>query len=266
MKRALSLVALLALSGCYRRAIIETRYVPAPQPPVVYVGGAPAQSAAPTQGSAGGMASGAGYAGGPAGASMCAAPNFAIDDCRMRCSVDLIHGTSDCQGPVAVIAQAGPRARLSVDMSAARALVMEVEICDPAGWVFHMSDSPTGNGWGGDAATTSNDAEFHLNAASPNVGMAVYASDLAQGRYQGAMQSHVFDGTHGCVTRRILVADQQLATDDGLSMCDPALLRINPPSDAEGTPDAMWWVSIGGTFQSSGREGAGMQRMTFCLQ
>jgi hypothetical protein len=153
-----------------------------------------------------------------------------------------------------------------VNMSTARSLVMEVEVCDPAGWIFHMSDSPSGNGWGGDGGTTSNDAEFQLNAASPNVGMAVYASDLAHGQYQGAMQSHLFSGANGCVTRRILVADQQLATDDGLAMCDPALLRINPPSDAEGTPDAMWWIGIGSTFSDPSRSGAGMQRMTFCVR
>ena len=269
MKRACSLVALLALSGCYRRAIIETTLVSEPQPPVVYVSADPA----PRGDSPGSQGTSAGGSGGfgvapqqSAPRGTCSAPNFAVDDCRQRCQIDLIRGTSDCTGAVTVLQHESARARLSINMSGARSLVMDVEICDPQGWVFHMSDSQTGNGYGGDSATSSNDAEFHLNAASPDVSMSVFASDLAQGRYGGAMQRHVFSGANGCVTRRILVADQQLATDDGLAMCDAALLRIDPPSDAEGTPDAMWWVSIGGTYNGSGREGAGMQRMAFCVR
>ncbi len=35
-------------------------------------------------------------------------------------------------------------------------------ICNPSGWVLHLSDSPTGNGYGGDAATTDHDAEGYI--------------------------------------------------------------------------------------------------------
>ena len=50
----------------------------------------------------------------------------------------------------------------------------------------------------------------------------------------------------GCTTRTISLTDQLVyfaETEAGL--CGPAMLRINPPTDEEGTPDALWHLALG---------------------
>ncbi len=262
-----SLVA-LTLAGCAHRA--EVLEVTAPS-------GATTDRVVVEESSAGGTRPGIVVveqgppppgATGPATASCPAPASFALNDCSYSCEVDVVRGTSTCTGPITVMSQSGPTATLRADLHGQSALLASVEACEPDGWMFHVSDSPSGDGWGGDAGDASNDAELHVNgSASQRASTSVYVSDDAPpGQPRLFATDPATFPTGACMARTFYVADQQVAIDDGFAVCSPALLRIDPPSDREGTPDALFWIGIDRTVGNGARSGSGIVRVALCLR
>ena len=61
-----------------------------------------------------------------------------------------------------------------------RRMDIYAKVCKPTGYALHVSDSPTANGWGGDASTTDHDAEAHSFGSS----LQFYStSDFANGAF-----------------------------------------------------------------------------------
>jgi hypothetical protein len=46
----------------------------------------------------------------------------------------------------------------------------------------------------------------------------------------------------------------------------PHLLRIDPPTDAEGTPDALWHLGLNRSYANSTRTGTGTTVTTLCFR
>lgn len=98
----------------------------------------------------------------------------------VSCSIDLVRNTHTCAGIPAISFPVAPSAGKAVARitlsckSSARIRTYYNSV--PTGWVVNIGDSATNNGWGGDAATQSNDAEAQIF----NQDLTVYASDYGQ--------------------------------------------------------------------------------------
>ena len=129
-----------------------------------------------------------------------------------------------------------------------------------------IRDSRTGNGWGGDTGSSSNDAELHLNGGAQGAATYVYSSDERPAGHEPLLATDASTYADSrCAVRTFYVADGQVAIDDGFSVCSPALLRIDPPADREGAPDAAFWIGIHRTVDDPSRTGSGVRRVTFCV-
>lgn len=120
----------------------------------------------------------------------------------------------------------------TIDLADADGLVMQVEICDPNGTSFELGDART-------LASSTKDARIVVEGTT----MAVHA---ASGSGVDTSRVNGWVAETGCTTRTISLTDQLVyfaETEAGL--CGPAMLRINPPTDEEGTPDALWHLALG---------------------
>jgi hypothetical protein len=188
-------------------------------------------------------------------------------DALGECTFD--DGVLDCTGEVgqtAVYATGNDMAVLRLDMAGATELRLAARICDPAGYVLHLGDSKTNDGGGGDAMTTSNDAELLIQ----DTRLDVFANDLgAQNGFHPSLLNQVgYVAAEGCTTRALSISDQ--VVDD---LHDPAvyfessfLPRISPGGDLEGTPDAIWWLGLNHVVRPEvARAGTGLDKVRFCF-
>jgi hypothetical protein len=204
-------------------------------------------------------------------AASCVAPPPEVTDCRVRCTVDFDRHRTDCRGAITLDPsthgdRATEQALFRVDMTGYRELDVEIAACDPRGWVLHVGDSRSNDGWGGDAADVSNDAELQVNGAPGSLSSQLYASDEGSGRLVRPADRRQLTLGERCERHRYGFADQRVSYDDGTAVCDPALLRIEPPSDREGTPDAIWWVGVNRTVRGGDRVGSGVRQAVLCLR
>jgi hypothetical protein len=204
-------------------------------------------------------------------AAACAAPAPEVTDCRVRCTVDFDRHRTDCRGPITLDHTAhdyrtSRQALFRVDMRGYDELAVEIEACEPSGWVLHVGDSRSNDGWGGDMADFSNDAELHVNGAPGLLSSQLYASDEGSGRLVRPADRREISLAGRCERHRYGFADQRVSYDDGTAVCDPALLRVQPPTDREGSPDATWWVGVNRTIRGGERVGTGVTQAVLCLR
>jgi hypothetical protein len=180
--------------------------------------------------------------------------------CLYECTVNLEAGTSSCDGAVSVAAATSAMAG-TIDMSGYHELSLSFEVCEPTQWVLHLADSDSSDGYGGDAGTSSNDAELYLLGSD----LYVWGSEACESTEHFHLESN-FAPSSGCSEHLITVQDQGIASvAHALSLSSPCLLRIDPPEDDEGTPDAVWHVGLNRTFLEP-RTGTGLTSATFCLR
>lgn len=89
--------------------------------------------------------------------------------------LDLEHGTVLTGTPPAAVTQlalaptpnpacsSGYTALLQIDLAGCEEAIVVVEWDKPTAWTVHIADSPTSDGYGGDAGTTPNHAELWIN-------------------------------------------------------------------------------------------------------
>lgn len=180
--------------------------------------------------------------------------------CLYECTVNLEAGTSTCDGAVNVAASS-PAMAGTIDMNGYQELSLGFEVCEPTQWVLHLADSDSSDGYGGDGGTSSNDAELYLLGSD----LYVWANQTCESSEPFHVESGFADAG-GCSTHTIVVRDEGIASAaHALDLSSPCLLRINPPDDSEGTPDALWHVGLNRTFLEP-RTGTGLASATFCLR
>lgn len=98
----------------------------------------------------------------------------------VSCSIDLVNNTHTCASISAISIAFGPlvhQAVAKIDFRCySAALIRTYYTSAPTGWVVNIGDSVSNNGWGGDAANQSNDAELQIL----DRGFSAYASDYGQ--------------------------------------------------------------------------------------
>jgi hypothetical protein len=186
-------------------------------------------------------------------------------------------GELSCEGYVgetALTVVTGTRARLLVDMTNAIALKLAFRICDPSGYVMNVGDSPTDNGGGGDWGQFQHDAEIMIYEAD----LSAWASDLGYqqtgpntGYHPMLFSQSGYVAETGCSVRTLLLRDQIIADadDPGLRADSLHALRINPGTDAQGSPDARWYIGVNRVvsdhFRDLDRVGQGVEALRLCF-
>ncbi len=97
------------------------------------------------------------------------------------CTIDLVGNTQNCGGTAAISFLYGPTGGMTVmkltlnpaTTGFSRATFTVTYGAAPVGWTVNIGDSPTDNGFGGDAATFSNDAEMQILGST----LSVYGND-----------------------------------------------------------------------------------------
>jgi serine/threonine protein kinase len=183
--------------------------------------------------------------------------------CIVQCVVDFQAGTENCTNDrMAFRGDVGSgQGRVNMDLQDARGAAIKTTICNPKGWTFHVSDSPTGNGFGGDRGTHSNDAELHITGQT----LLLYGSDYVSSRVLHEDKNYI--EAEGCSERSFWIEDGRAqASEPCMTVQSEGSLRIFPPEDAEGKPDGLWHVGLNRSFASSARKGTGLVRAEFCIR
>ena len=189
---------------------------------------------------------------------------FVDTSCAYQCAIDVVGNTNTCSGAI-VTAVMGSRGRADVDMTGYTELELRAMVCDPSGWVVHLADSPTCDGGGGDVGTSSNDAEVYF---FNGVDYQMYGNDYAPAGSKLLSDNVGLLPASGCSSVELIARDQylELVQPTSIVVTSPYALRINPPTDTEGTPDALWYVGINRTYGSMLRTGSGVQSLSLCLR
>jgi hypothetical protein len=124
--------------------------------------------------------------------------------------------------------------------------------------VFQLADSPTAHAGGGDDGSTSHDADVALDGTTLHL-RAATNSDVDPSTVGS------FVPETGCATRTLVVADQlAYLVESGAGLCGTGMLRIRPPTDEHGTPDALWYLALAGSVDGR-TPGSGLRSVDLCF-
>jgi len=182
-----------------------------------------------------------------AGAVVCADP----------CTIDIPSQSSTCPFDVD-----WSQSRFGVTVPSTNdELHVGAHICSPSGWVLHIGDSPSNDGYGGDGGDFSNDAEIQFVATT----LTIYGSDRS---VDDSNHVRTFDdaiAAQGCTDAHLVIGDGHVSVDPpGMDEHADDLLRVGA-DDAEGRPDRKWWVGMNRTYARASRSGHGLRRLTLCF-
>ncbi len=182
--------------------------------------------------------------------------------CAYSCEIDVTTGMHNCIAPVMAQRTLATPTTLELNLTNHTSVEVEFTVCNPTGWVFHLADSPTCNGYGGDGSTTNHDAEIQLLGQT----LTVFGSDVAMPPSAVLGNVSAFAPPTGCVTRRVYVADSAVrSTVPCLDINSPWALRLNAPDETPALPNASWFVGLNGVY-AGGRTGSGVTRARFCVR
>jgi hypothetical protein len=200
----------------------------------------------------------------------------ALSGANYSCVVDPLTASDDCTlGVVNASYPSSNKARAVVDLNASfnwASLVVRVETCNGSGYTVHVADSPTNNGFGGDAGSTQHDAEAHTVGTT----LYVYRSDIGSGsplRCQFGGPSSV----SGCIVQDWIVRPDELSFDSSTFSSNSLERCLSPdlfdfPSydeadseDTTGAYEDKLYVGLNRTYGSASRSGSGVQRACFFL-
>lgn len=181
--------------------------------------------------------------------------------CRVACTIDVIAGTTDCPSTLITPTHLQPGSgALRAQLTGMRGLELTAHICDPRGFTLHVADSPTNNGYGGDSASRSNDAELQIVDRT----LTIFGSDNARGAR--LYEDGELLGPQGCQDLRLYLGDSvALAEQPCMTVRSDGALRLDPPSDREGPPDSEWYLGLNRVV-AGGRSGSGLQRLALCVR
>lgn len=211
---------------------------------------------------------------GPSAVPDAGCPPIPQGPCVERCRIEFT-GAGFALGPGCGTRVQGsrfspPEAYLTLDMHGLTGLQMDLEACDPQGWLFHLADAPgcvgsLGDTPDGGVGQSSRDAQLFVLGDE----LRLIPSDPHQPRNVSHYYLPQFLPLSGCATRTLWVADsfvQSTAPRCGLQQSDWAL-RIDPPSDAVGQPDALWYLALHGVYGTgTNRTGRGLKWVELCLR
>ncbi|MCP4589542.1 MAG: trypsin-like peptidase domain-containing protein [bacterium] len=194
-----------------------------------------------------------------------------------RCLVDISGGTDTCDDGIVTLTTNSDIYRVAeIDLSDGyQRLDVLVDVCDPDGWVMHFTDSPSGNGGGGDGSDTTHDAEAHVNDTSFSMwGTYDYDRSVLD---PAAVETSVIPAT-GCFQVQWSIEEDLLMFDNDGVPGDSAKIRLQsfrsfelapydePDSeDPSGLDADLWYAGLNRTVGTASRSGTGVNRACFVL-
>lgn len=123
----------------------------------------------------------------------------------------------------------------TIDMARADALIIRGEFC--ADSTLQLGDTARANADGSDDATSAHDGSVFVEGGTLRITPA-HGSSLSSSRIDGFAET--------CTARTIEVMDSVVYLSDlERGLCGTSMLRIDPPTDEQGSPDSHWHLSVG---------------------
>jgi len=195
-----------------------------------------------------------------------------------QCGVDIARATHDCTDNVITLTTNTGNYRVAkADLSSAgyKRLDAFVDVCNPTGWWFHLADSPTCNGYGGDGYTTEHDAE----AYNLDTDFGMYSTyDTSRGDFRPTYNSQDTTASSGCYRVQWTIYEDRVLFDDEGDPADTPRVDVRSIHGFESAPYAesdsedptgadanLWYVGMNRTVGSSSRTGTGTLHACFVL-
>lgn len=177
--------------------------------------------------------------------------------CTLRC-VLVGDGAADCEAARRTTREDGAAGPLELDLHDHEGVILTVEVCDPTGTVLQLGDSATTAAAGGDGGTSSHDADLVVQGTTLTLRPATAAETPAS-------EVSGWIAAEGCTTRTLVLSEQLVhLVENDVGLCGPGLFRVDPPTDAEGSPDALWYLSSAGSLDGTA-PGSGARRIEACF-
>ncbi len=195
-----------------------------------------------------------------------------------QCTVNISGSSHDCtDGVITLTTNSGIYRVARVDLASAgyKRLDAFLDICSPTGWWSHLADSPTCNGYGGDAATTDHDAEAQLLGTT----LSVYGTyNRTRAGYELIYHSKSVTPASGCYRVQWTIYEDNVRFDNDGNPADSVRVTVASPYSFESAPYAepdgedpsgtyadLWYVGLNRTVYTSSRNGTGVNKACFVL-
>jgi hypothetical protein len=195
-----------------------------------------------------------------------------------QCTINVTAGTTDCtSGPISITSASGTQRVARVNLASNNYLRLDafVDSCSASGYWFHLADSPTADGGGGDAGTTQHDAEAHAFGYDFYFYSTLTPGTLALDTTYTAQGLIPFGG---CRRTQWTVYESQVLADNDADPTDPALIEIKSQYGFDSAPYAepdtedpfgadanLWYVALNRTIGNASRTGSGVNKVCFVL-
>jgi hypothetical protein len=182
------------------------------------------------------------------------------------CWVDLVANTSNCYLVPAIsfaVPPGGGKTVMKLNLNPAqttygRAVFDTLYGGAPSGWTVNIGDSSTDNGFGGDAATQSNDAEMQVYGTT----MSVYGSDRTPASVRNIL--NILNLPSQGTTLSFDVSNYFLGWVRGELRSD-YIYALQGQSDTEGPVNWDIYAGFNRTISDASRFGSGVTRVTVTL-
>lgn len=183
------------------------------------------------------------------------------------CTISTSRETVSCDAgaPVWVATTTGTGMVVGIDLSGYSYAIIRGGISGGSGWLLNLGDSPTNNGYCGDAGTTSNDSELWITGTN------VYLCDSDRG---GSDYLWTWTGALSATSAfQIMVADgavsfQNRGTGAYKVYGSDTVFQVDgdEPDAEAGTNDTRLWLGLNRVISGPGsRTGSGMGDLTVSL-
>jgi hypothetical protein len=189
----------------------------------------------------------------------------------------VVTGANDCvDNIVTVTSSSGNQWVATIDLGLGyRRLDAIADICNPAGWAMHFTDSPTGDGGGGDNHQTDHDTETWLLDTSFEM---VGPYDSNRSAFEPTVKARNILPASGCSQAQWTIQEDELLFDDDGNPSDSSRFRLTsifgfelgPYSETDGEDPAgvyanTWYAGINRTVGSPYRTGSGVNKVCFVV-
>ena len=146
-----------------------------------------------------------------------------------------------------------------LDMSRSDGLLLRAALC--SGNTLQLADSVGARSDGGDDTSTSHDASLVLHRGTLEL-FPAHDGGLAASRVEGYVPAHA---DTQCIVRTIELTDSVAYLPElERGLCGTSMLRIDPPTDTQGSPDSLWHLALGRTLDDA-RNGSPPPSLDLCF-
>jgi len=192
------------------------------------------------------------------------------------CTVDITAGTNNCtDNVITATLTSGIYRVLRANLGTTyQRLDVFANVCNPTNWWIHLADSPTTNGFGGDAGTANHDAEAYLLGSQ----FQMYTMDNSRGAAWPSYRSDGVAATSGCYRVQWAIFESRVLFDDDPDPSDPFRVDVTTSrgferspyaepdaEDSTGADSNLWYVGLNRTVGSASRVGTGVNKACFVL-